>query len=320
MMTKDDDDQLQKVLRYLCNEAPAPRSLEQRRTMTRLLIYIQRSPDLYRSSHPDFSEALNLTLEWVSRNIDQFKPSSGSVTQDLMRWVNGYLKWRIRDLYSPDLIYYELVRNGFAPIELDKPVGEQGSNCTPVVNLTPDPQGWESVLEQQIETLQKRDQERVGWRITQYIKSDPHGILRDCHPRHHPDCHCQEMVVRLHLQEPCETIRAIANRYSINEQTLYTHWRDKCLPLLHIIALRFDPQIKDYIEQASDDQLKRLSPQNYKHCHCQVLAEFFILSDIPTDRGTIAKQLNVPKSILSKHWQDNCLPLLKKRRLSFQSS
>ena len=309
------DDQLRDLLKRICDEASTVTPLARRQALTRLLIYIQRSPLLYRSSHPDFADALNRTLAWVSRSIKQFQPHSGSVTQDLMRWVNGFLKWRIRDLYSPDLIYYELIRSGFAPVELDKPMREQESNFTPVVNLTPDPRGWESLLEQRIETLQQHAQERIGWRITQYLRSDPDNLLRNCHPRNQPGCNCHELVVRLHLNEPRETLRAIANRYSINEQTLHTHWRDKCLPLLQIIALRFDPQVKNYIKQASDDQLKSLSPQNYEHCHCQVLAEFFILSDAPIDLGTIAKLLNVPKSIVRNCWQKQCIPSLKQHQL-----
>ena len=39
------------------------------------------------------------------KTIDRFKPTKESVKDSLVVWINGYLKWRIRDLYIADNSY-----------------------------------------------------------------------------------------------------------------------------------------------------------------------------------------------------------------------
>ncbi|HAG84032.1 MAG TPA: hypothetical protein DCL61_23485, partial [Cyanobacteria bacterium UBA12227] len=63
---------------------------------------IQHLPGLARSSHPDYLHALNRTYQWISQNIQNFQPRPPSVQESLVTWINGYLYWRIRDLYAPD--------------------------------------------------------------------------------------------------------------------------------------------------------------------------------------------------------------------------
>ena len=67
-------------------------------SLNRLLIAIAQLPGIYRSSHQDYPEAFNRTLEWVSKNIDRFERRSPDVQRSFVTWINGYLKWRIRDL------------------------------------------------------------------------------------------------------------------------------------------------------------------------------------------------------------------------------
>ena len=73
--------------------------------MSRLLIVVQGLPEFSRYSRldcPDYLlDALNRTWEWLSRNIRNFKPRKSSMREDLVKWINGYLYWRIKDLTSP---------------------------------------------------------------------------------------------------------------------------------------------------------------------------------------------------------------------------
>ena len=49
-------------------------ALQRRRLFNQLVFLLQRRPDLYRVSHPDYPEAQNRTWEWVYKNIDSFDP------------------------------------------------------------------------------------------------------------------------------------------------------------------------------------------------------------------------------------------------------
>ena len=72
---------------------------KRRKAMNRLLIEIQQLPGLAKSSHPDYLDALNRTLEWANRSIcDQFDWGEPEVQKRLVQWLNKYLYWRIKDL------------------------------------------------------------------------------------------------------------------------------------------------------------------------------------------------------------------------------
>ena len=99
-----------------------------RTAMHKLLREIQQLPGLKKSVHQNYPAALNLTLEWVSREIAQFEPRQSSVSKSLVNWINGYLVWRIKDLYSPDQV---------APISLDAPLAVDAGETTRL-ELLPD--------------------------------------------------------------------------------------------------------------------------------------------------------------------------------------
>jgi hypothetical protein len=306
---RDLDEQIQDLLEKISCKEPHSSTLSRKKALTQLLIYIQRSPRLFRRSHQDYSYALNLTLTWVSENIQNFSPRSQSVSEDLMHWVNGYLRWRVQDLYSSGT-------QGPETIELDKPIMDREGNQTTRGDITADPsRGGMSILDQWIEEIQKDEQEHISQRIGEYIRNDPHEILKKCHPKKYPECNCQELVIRIHLHDPPETIRAIANQFDIDEQTLYSHWRKKCLALLQIIALRFDPQVQAYVQQDPDNYLNACCIEGLEICSCRELSELFLLSKQPETMKAIARTLNVKESTLTKHWQEKCLPILKKYRL-----
>ncbi|MFQ3635742.1 MAG: hypothetical protein SNJ57_07895 [Cyanobacteriota bacterium] len=317
-----DDTQVQTLLDEI--RSPDTTPLLRRKALSRLLLCIQRSPKLRRFAHPDYGHALSLTLEWVCRAIAQFSPRSDSISTDLMNWVNGYLDWRIRDLQNPNKSVTELhrpereerqIKQEFGGVVLlDQSIGEDG-NPTPVGDLTPDPRQDMTLLESWIQALQRAQKRRIGLEIHRYLAADPDAILQGCHPNKFLECHCQALIQRMHLSEPPETRRAIAQDFGMPEQTLYSHWRDKCLPLLQIVALRFDPQVIDFLQSEEARYLGECHPEALKSGNCLDLAKRLLLSQPPESMGAIARDLKIKESALTKHWQSECLPKLKKHRL-----
>ena len=198
-----------------------------RKALNRLIIIIQRHPGLYRSSHPDYCQALNRTLEWMCKNLESFEPRPPSVDQSFIRWVNGYLKWRVRDLYAPDEKY---------PVKsLDRPISNQEGESTTLAENLADPKAIAG-LEEWIEENQKTTRLSIGDAVWEYIEQDPENRLKSCYPRNYPECHCQILARRLLLEQPPHKISEIAREYNISNQTLYSHWKRKCLPLLQTIC------------------------------------------------------------------------------------
>lgn len=317
-----DDAQIQALLDEIRSPDAAP--LLRRKALSRLLLCIQRSPKLRRSRHPDYGHALSLTMERVCRAIDEFSPRSASVSTDLMNWVNGYLEGRIRDLRNPDTKIKDLhrpergereIKREFGNVVLlDQSIGEDG-NQTPVGDLTPDPRQDMTLLEAWIQALQQAQKQRIGLEIHRYLAADPDAILQGCHPNKFLECHCQALIQRLHLSEPPETRRAIAQDFGIPEQTLYSHWRDKCLPLLQIVALRFDPQVIEFLQSDEAQCLGDCHPPAQEFCNCLDVAKRLLLSQPPESMRAIARDLQIKESTVAKHWQSECLPKLKKHRL-----
>ncbi|WP_017655042.1 hypothetical protein [Fortiea contorta] len=220
------DEQLKKLIdEVCCHPDPSP---ERQKALNRLLLLVQKLPGIYQSAHQDYLGALNQTWEWVSRNICIFEARSLSVQNSLVIWINGYLKWRIKDLYTPDSQY---------PLSLDMPFrNDEGDEITlgdrlPTMSL--------DLLEIKIAQIQETERLRLGNRIRQYIEQDADGKLTASHPRKNPECHCQVLATRLLLQAPPHKIADIARELNISNQTLYSHWKSHCLPLLKEIGVNF---------------------------------------------------------------------------------
>ena len=204
-----------------------PNNLPRRKALNRLLIIIQQLPGIYRSSHQDYPEAFNRTLEWVSKNIERFEPQANSLEKSLVIWINGYLKWRIRDLYISDNSY-DSRRVYLSNREDDREIN--------LIENIRDPQISLSLLDTQIAQLQAEQQARLGEAIANRIKDDTEQTLTNTHPRKHPQCNCQCLAIRLLLQQPPQKVSEIARELQVNNQTLYSHWKQKCLPLLQEIS------------------------------------------------------------------------------------
>ena len=220
----DDLDERLSALIAQVRQHPAP-SKKWRIAINRLLWEIQQLPGLKKSNHPNYPEALNRTFQWVSREMANFEPRSPSVSKSLVNWINSYLGWRIKDLYSPDKD---------APISLDAPIAVDAGETTRLELL---PDFTLSGLDGMIENDQKETLQRIGCELELYIEQDPERKLRNSCPGSYPTCNCQFLSKRRLLQDPPDTFRDLANELNVKYTTLNSHWKRKCEPLLQEIAL-----------------------------------------------------------------------------------
>ncbi|MEM6401624.1 MAG: hypothetical protein AAF757_15540, partial [Cyanobacteria bacterium P01_D01_bin.116] len=168
------DEQLQQLIEEVCRyEEGTP---QRQKALNKLLLIVQRLPGIRKDGHQDYLEALNKTWEWFCRSIDKFDKlkvgSDESLQINLVRWINGYLKWRIKDLYAPDSNY---------TISLDQSISnDEGSKVTRL-DILADSQSEGislNLLDIKIAEIQKRDRRTWGERIIQFIEEDAKRELR----------------------------------------------------------------------------------------------------------------------------------------------
>lgn len=222
------DERLRQLIEAVCQHPTGSR--EWRRAMHRLLVELQRLPRLRKTSHPDYLHALNQTWEWIGRNICRdFQPRPGSLQQSLVSWINGYLYWRIQDLYSS---------KADNVIGLDAPIDDSQERTSLLDHLaetglnTPTLSG----LDGHIERLQRRKIQRLGLEVERYVQQDPQHKLRKCYPRAYPNSNCQLLAQRRYLKEPTDTFENIAQELNMPYRQLTNHWYGRCKPLLQEIA------------------------------------------------------------------------------------
>jgi hypothetical protein len=235
-----DDEQL----RALIEAVRQAKSAEKRRmALNALLRKLQKLPGILKSSHQDYPEALNLTWEWVCRNIDKFYADDKNVAENLKHWLNGYLYWRIHDLYSPDEKYIKLgsekIKVGFIPIDPPHSRENDGGSDTMVDRLAkPEDQmgnSFLSLIDRQIQEAQTEERRNLAQKIATYIKQDPDQRLQRCHPKGKPRCNAQFLAMRLCLQDPPATQTSLSEELQIPHQTLVSHWKYACRKLLNKI-------------------------------------------------------------------------------------
>lgn len=206
--------------------------------LNQLLFYVQNLPGLLQDSHPDYGLAYNRTLEWFCRNLSKFEERPPSLEQSLVVWINSHLNLQIRSLYVREqgrIIQQESV---------DAFIGTDG-NMTTHLEMIADPTPSLSTLDTYIEALQEVESQYLVQDIKRYIEQDLDGCLADCSPRRSKQCNCQLLAMRLVLKKHPDRIADLAREFGVNNQTLYSHWKQKCIPLLRELAialqLRYEP-------------------------------------------------------------------------------
>ncbi len=227
------DEQLYRLIAQVCQQPL--KSPKRRKAMNLLLVEIQQLPGLGKSSHPDYLDALNRTFEWINRQLCQdFDRDRPLIQKRLLQWVNSYLSWRLKDLYSQ--------KKGDR--SLDAPITDNQTE-TSLLELLPTTNfeiPTRSGLDTYIEQIEREQQQQVGLKLEQYVEEDPDEKLRNCHPQTYPNCNCQLLSSRVLLKNPPDKFSAIAREHNINYQTLKSHWERNCRPLLQAIALELGYQ------------------------------------------------------------------------------
>jgi hypothetical protein len=216
-------------------QAP-PHSEARARALSHLIRHLQNSPRIRKVAHQDYLLALNQTWEWLSREIDRFQRNDNSVEDDLYAWINGYLNWRIRDLYSPSTTQ-------LATVSLDATLSAAAETPETYLDLLSEAGFIEvqlSSLDQYIEALQQQANQEIAIQITAWITTDPDNILQNCCLRNHQHCNCQILSKRLLVQDPPDSFKKISQDLDIPYQTLVSHWKRSCLKLLKNTAKNFE--------------------------------------------------------------------------------
>ena len=230
------DRQLKQLIEIVCQHQE--RSFQWRVAMHRLLLSLQQLPGIRKSNHPDYLQALNQTWEWVSKNIcREFVPRSSSLERSLVNWINGYLYWRIRDLYSAKTDEV---------VSLDAAIGNNESESSLIEKLsetnlkTPTLSG----LDGYIENIQKQKLNKIALSLEDYIERDPEKKLSSCYPGDCLQCNCQSLAQKRYLQNYSTTFHDLASELNIPYRRLTNHWYGRCKPLLQKIALDLGYQPK----------------------------------------------------------------------------
>ena len=231
------DEKFQQLVDKICCNSD-PKSSERLRAINRLLRELQQLPGLLKSSHPYYLQALDKTWEYVIKNICTFeKKCHLSLQESLVKWINGYLYWRIKDLYHRQEHQYR------KELSLDVDINKNDENPLSFLDQLSET-GFEpptlSGLDAYIETLRKKKNEEIWQKLELYIEEDPEQILQKLHPRKFPDCNCQLLAKKLLLKDPLERLAQIHREYQnlgieIKDYTLRYHWNNMCKPCLQKI-------------------------------------------------------------------------------------
>ncbi|MDQ2098718.1 MAG: hypothetical protein QQW96_13845 [Tychonema bourrellyi B0820] len=253
------DEQLRRLIQGVLGPSGA-RSQD----MERLLARVPTLPRIMKSPHPDYLEALNKTLEYVRVNIKVFiikfkvdidREHPENLRTKFVIWFNGHLKYRILDLY----------RTKPLPLSLDAPVfSDIFYEKNSFLETLPDV-GFNAPLLDGIESLIEKSQtdrtQRKALILELYIEQDYLQKLSGCHPKICLTCNCQTLLKAMYLTSPGERVslkegkiaaekkiswRSLAKSFDLNEQTLHTHWRNRCRPLLHEILADIEKNLVEY--------------------------------------------------------------------------
>ncbi len=217
---------------------------QRRLALNALLRKLQKLPDLLSSSHQNYPEALNQTWNWVCQNIDRFNADDENIAENLKHWINSYLKWRIRDLYSPDEKYIKLGSDRIKVkfVSIDQPLStEEGDGAVTMVDRLTETEARRGNLfldsiDSWVRDAQTEEKQSLAQKLVNYIEQDPDQQLSHCHPKHQPRCNAQFLAMRLYLQDPPATFAVLSDELQIPYQTLNTHWKRKCKKLLKEIT------------------------------------------------------------------------------------
>jgi hypothetical protein len=217
-----DDLQLQELIKQICHSPE--KSWERGRLMNQLIFELSKDKNLLKSSHFDYLEALNHTWLWLCKDLCKICSKQDLNRKTLLKIINTYLSWRIKDLYIPDKRL----------VSLDVIVSKDEVITTLLDNVaTTNING----IDGYIEGLQLQEMQIISLQFIKYIEKDPDKRLQNTYLKNRPICNCQFLAQKLLLKEPQEKLIKIAGELNISPPTIYSFWQRKCLILLREIAI-----------------------------------------------------------------------------------
>jgi hypothetical protein len=226
-------------------------SQQQRDAMSKLVSLIPNLTGIYGRTYP---EAMNLALEGISiyqgnisgRNLRSFQQKFSVdinnatpivVRKSFVNWFNRIVSNKINDQHR---------KKSKLPLSLDTPIkpGEQTTRGEVVPDI------WTlGDLDSWCKREEKEKRRLKGYILERYIELDPDGKLQSSYPGNCPDCNCQLLLREEYLKDEGETVRTIAHKLGISEQTIYSHRRRQCLSLLRKIAQEIDSRFDEYAQR-----------------------------------------------------------------------
>lgn len=344
--TSMDDEWFRECIQRLCQSERGSR--EWNKALKGLIPKISKLPGLKRNNNPqyaeDYAEVFNNVMERVVKEICQdFQPQSNkSMAASLQAWINEKmrLRYEVLDIYRSSnqsnstltnpkgaksnqknlkKEFYEQAKK--PPFSLNRILNQNGDETFEDYLADPTLNGLDSIIEKDQEKLEEQEL-RISVNLARYIEQDPQGKLRSCYPPrgNYVDCNCQLLAQRLLLKEPAESITKIANEIGVPYQSLISHWKRKCIPLLQSIGIEIYRQerLKEYVDEDAEGILQNCF-EEFPACNAQFLAKrlLAIFQNPPAKFEEIAQELNaqgvnINAEIIQSHWEYKCLPLLSK--------
>jgi len=218
-----DDLLLQELIKRIC-QCPE-NSWERGRLLNKLILDLSKDKKLLKTSHYDYLEALNLTWLWLCKNICRIFANQKLNRETLLKIINSYLYWRIKDLYIPEKRLFSL--------EVDVIVSTDEVIALGNTFLTTNVTG----IDRHIERWQLQENEKISLELEKYIEKDPQNKLQNTYIKNVPICNCQFLSRQLLLKAPPEKVSNIARELYLSQSTIHSFWKRKCLIMLREIAI-----------------------------------------------------------------------------------
>jgi hypothetical protein len=165
------------------------------------------APKLWRVRDPYYADALQQTWLYFTQKVcTHYDPDRASIVV----WLNVYLRFRHRDLRTAAIKYQQ------DTISIDaQSANKDGGYLRAIADLPSPDYGSLDLLEQ----------------VTQWIKTDPKGILSQTHLKGDPALNAQTLLL-LRLPSNAVPWKDISIRFDQKMTTIASFYQRKCLPML----------------------------------------------------------------------------------------
>lgn len=240
----EEDERLYQLIENFCQQGS--NKIKRSRAFAFLLAEIKKLPlKKPLEYHPEYEDILQETwLEVYQKICTEFDPQGENLRNSLTLWINEKLrlKYKVIDLFSTGKKQKdtgkpktgkqelnELIRQ--KPISLDAPASGGVDDSKPSTleeNIAaPDSDPMEQMLQQEEQERQQKLKKAIG--------------ELNCPSKKYPQLTCGEIAKRHLLKQPPDTIAQIARDLKIPYQTINSHWKRNCKPLLADIWKQFNP-------------------------------------------------------------------------------